>query len=125
VIFALYDRVAVKLGDDERHVYDSGHLMYTEAAEIERVTGMSYAEWQRGLSRYSIIAVAALLHILRLRDGQASDFAGMTFNAADLDVVPLNADGAEMTAAEVAADVAERSAEARAEAGASQLAGAG
>jgi hypothetical protein len=111
VIFSLFSRVAVKLGD-ETHIFDRARLMYSEVAEIEKVTGLSYGEWERELARYSITAVAALLHILRKRDGKASDFASMQFNAADLDVVPLKDDDTEMTPADIAADLARRQAEA-------------
>jgi hypothetical protein len=108
LIFNLYSRVLVKLGADESHVFDRGRLMFTEVAEIERVTGQSYAEWAEQLGKYSITAVAALLHILRKRDGQPSDFGSLQFNVADLDVVPLHDDGSEFTPAEVAADLTER-----------------
>jgi len=108
LIFSLYGRVKVKLGDDESYVYDRKRLMYTETDEIERITGWSYGEWAEQLSRYSIKAVAALLFVLRKRDGQSGDFATMQFNAAELDVVPLHEDDSEFTAEEVAADFRRR-----------------
>jgi hypothetical protein len=108
LIFSLYGRVKVKLGDDESYIYDRKRLMYTESDEIERITGWSYGEWAEQLSRYSIKAVAALLHILRKREGRPSDFATMQFNAAELDVVPLHEDDTEFTAEEVAADFRKR-----------------
>ncbi len=114
MIFNLYPRVVVKLGDGERHVFDRAKLMYSEVAEIEKVTNLSYAEWQLQLSRYSIGAVAALLHVLRRRDGMPSDYATMEFNAADLDVVPLHGDDTEFTTEEVTADLEKRKAEAEA-----------
>jgi hypothetical protein len=107
VIFSLYSRVKLKLGDEE-HLFDHGRLMYSEVAEIEKVTGLSYGEWERELGRFSIAAVAALLHVLRKRDNQPSDFATLQFNVADLNVVPLHADDSEFTAEEVAADVLKR-----------------
>ena len=107
VIFALYDRVLVKLGGSESHVYSRDGLMFTEVQEIERVTGLSYAEWHQKLGEYSITAVAALLHVLRKREG-ASDFGSMQFAVADLDVVPLHDDGREYTPEEVAADLKRR-----------------
>lgn len=112
LIFNLYKVVAVKLGD-ERYVFDRASLMYPEVVELEQVTGYSYGEWQSELGRYSIRAVAGLLHILRRRAGVPSDFASMNFAAADLDVVPLHDDDREFTAAEVAEDVTRRAAEAR------------
>ena len=108
MIFNLYPRVLVKVGEDEKHIFDAGRLMYTEVAEIEKCTGVSYGEWRRQLGEYSITAIAALLHVLRKRDGTPSDFATMQFNAAELDVVPLHQDDAEFTAAEVEADLAKR-----------------
>jgi len=108
LIFNLYPRVLVKVGDGERHIFDQRRLMFTEAAEIEKVTGVSYAEWLRQLGDYSITAVAALLHILRKREGTLSDFRSMQFNVADLDVVPLHEDDREFTPEEVAADLAKR-----------------
>lgn len=113
MIFSLYSRLKVKLGDEE-HVFDRGRLMFTEVAEIEKVTGLSYGEWERELARYSITAIGALLHVLRKREGIASDFATMQFNAASLDCVPVHDDGTEFTPAEITADVAKRLADAAA-----------
>jgi hypothetical protein len=112
MIFTLYPRVAVKLGD-ESHVFDRARLMYTEVAEIERVTGLSYPEWLDQLREYRITAVAALLHVLRKREGQPSDFGSLQFNVTDLDVVPLHDDGREFTAQEVADDLKRRIEEAK------------
>jgi hypothetical protein len=117
LIFTLYPRVAVKLGD-ESHVFDRSRLMYTEVAEIEKVTGLSYPEWLDQLGEYRITAVAALLHVLRKREGQPSDFGSLQFNVADLDVIPLHDDGREFTAGEVADDLRKRVEEATKEKGA-------
>lgn len=105
MIFAFFPRVAVKFGPDERHVFDRAKLMFSEVQEIEKVTGLSYAEWEDGLRRYSITAVAALLHVLRKRDGMPSDFGNMNFAAADLDCIPIHDDDREYTGDEVAAEV--------------------
>lgn len=115
MIFGLYPRVAVKLGG-ERYIYDSATLMYAEAAEVERVTGQSYAEWAIDLAAHKITAIAALLHILRRRAGVPSDFAKTDFAAADLDVVPVHDDDRDYTREEVAADIERRMREARADA---------
>jgi hypothetical protein len=111
VIFSLWPRVVIKLGD-ERHVFDRAKLMFTEVQEIEKATGLSYAEWDQQLGRHSITAVAALLHILRIRDGQPSDFKTLQFAVADLDVVPLHDDDTEYTPDEATADLAKRIADA-------------
>jgi len=103
--------VAIKLGG-ERHVFDRARLMFTEVQEIEKATGLSYAEWEQQLGRFSITAVAALLHILRIRDGQPSDFKTLQFAAADLEVTPLHDDDTEYTAEEAAAEVMKRIADA-------------
>ena len=112
MIFNLYPRVLVKLGD-ERYEFDRASLMFSEVVEIEAVTGYSYAEWESDLRRYNIRAVAALLHVLRKRAGVPSDFGAMNFAAADLDTVPLHPDGREFTTAEVEADITRRVEEAR------------
>jgi hypothetical protein len=114
LIFNLYPRVVVKLGD-ESHVFDRSRLMFTEVAEIEKVTGLAWADWLEQLSEYRITAVAALLHILRRRDGQPSDFGSIEFNVADLDVVPLHDDDREFTPEEVADDLKRRVEEAQRE----------
>ena len=111
MIFNLWPRVAIKLGG-ERHVFDRSKLMFTEVQEIEKATGMSYAEWEQQLGRYSITAVAALIHVLRIRDGQPSDFKTMNFAAADLDVIPLHDDDTEYTPEEATAELTKRLAEA-------------
>jgi hypothetical protein len=112
MIFNLWPRVVVKLGADERHVFDRKRLMFAEVQEIERVTKLSFGEWQSELGRYSITAVAALLHVLRRRDGMASDFATMEFAANDLDVVPLHDDDTEYTPEEATAELTKRMQEA-------------
>jgi hypothetical protein len=123
VIFTLYPRVVVKLAG-ESHVFDRARLMYTEVAEIERVTGLSYPEWLDQLGEYRITAVAALLHVLRKREGP-SDYGSLQFNVADLDVVPLHDDGREFTAQEVAADLKRRVEEAQKDDGAGPTRAAG
>jgi hypothetical protein len=112
VIFSFYRRLAVKLGE-ERYEFDRSSLMFTEVVEIENATGLAYGEWQAELGRYSIRAIAGLLHVLRQRAGVPSDFETLNFAADDLDVVPLKDDGTEMTAGEVAEDIARRIGEAR------------
>jgi hypothetical protein len=107
VIFNLWPRVVVKLGE-ERHVFDRSKLMFTDVQEIERVTKLSFGEWQGELGRYSITAVAALIHVLRRRDGMPSDFATMNFAADDLDVIPLHADDSEYTPEEATAELTKR-----------------
>src|SRR5260221_14414051 len=101
MIFNLYPRVLVKVGDSEKHIFDATRLMYTEVAEIEKCTGVSYGEWRRQLGEYSITAIAALLHVLRKRDGAGAGFATVQFNAASLDGIPFPADDREFTAEEV------------------------
>lgn len=108
MIFNLYSRVVLKLGGDEKYVYDAERLMYTEVAEIQKVTDWSYLEWEHRLRRYDIVAIGALLHVLRKRDGQPSDFGSLQFNAAQLDCVPLKDSGEEYTPAELGADLAKR-----------------
>lgn len=107
MIFNLYSRVKVKVGDEE-HIYDATRIMYTEVAEIQKVTGTLYAQWRQDLGDYSITAIAALLHVLRKRQGLPSDFAAMQFNVAELDVIPLHDDDSEFTAAEIEADLKQR-----------------
>lgn len=112
MIFNLYPRVRVKLAD-ESYDFDRSSLMFTEVVEIENATGLSFAEWQSELGRHSIRAVGGLLHVLRKREGVASDFETMNFSAFDLECVPLHDDGTEFTVAEVAADIERRAKEAR------------
>ncbi len=108
MIFSLFSRVVVKVGEGERHIFDRARLMYSEVAEIEKVSGLSYGEWEMELGRYSMKAVAPLLHVLRKRGGKPSDYATLEFNVADLDVVPLRDDDTEMTPQDVAEELARR-----------------
>jgi hypothetical protein len=112
MIFAFYPTVAVKLGD-ERYVFERSSLMFKEIAELEVVSGLSYGEWEQELRRYSIRAVAMLVHVLRKRAGVPSDFETMDFAADDLDCVPLHPDGREFTAQEIADDITKRLEEAK------------
>lgn len=115
MIFSWFSRVVLKLGD-ESHIFDRERIMLNEVMEIEKLTGLSYMEWRIELERFSMKGIAPLLHILRKRDGQASDFATMQFNVAALDVLALRDDDTEMTGAEMLADIERRKAEAEAEA---------
>lgn len=112
MIFSLYDHVRVKLGD-ESYDYDRSSLMFREVVLIEDATGLSFGEWQSELGRYSIRAIAGLLHVLRKRAGVPSDYGSLDFSADDLECVPLHEDGTEFTTAEVAEDVNRRIEEAR------------
>lgn len=123
MIFRLFPRVAVKLGD-ERYIFDRATLMFTEVQEIEKAAGLSYGEWDYELGRHSITAIAALLHVLRQRAGQPSDFKSMNFAAASLDVVPLHDDDREYTPEEIAAELDRRVREAAEGAGPTRAAGA-
>lgn len=108
MIFNWYSRVVVEIGDDESHVFDHDRLMFTEVAEIEKVTGLSYMEWEQQLRKFSITAVAALVHILRKRAKQPSDFGSMQFNVRELNVWPIHADGTKFTQQEIDEDIARR-----------------
>jgi hypothetical protein len=112
LIFRMFTRVAVKLGD-ERHVYDRKTFTFADAQAVEEATGLAYPEWEFQLGRGSVTAYAALLHVLRVRDGQPSDFKALAFNMADLDAVPLHDDDSEYTAQEVAEELERRIREAR------------
>ena len=112
MIFNLYSHVRVKLGD-EAYDFDRSSLMFTEVVDIENATGLAFGEWQAELGRYSIRAVAGLLHVLRKRAGVPSDFETMDFEVGQLDVIPLHDDGTEFTAQEVADDIARRLKEAQ------------
>ncbi len=112
MIFSLYRHVRVKLGD-EAYDFERSSLMFTEVVAIEDATGLSFGEWQSELGRYSIRAVAGLLHVLRKRAGVPSDFETLNFSADDLECVPLHEDGTEFTMAEVTEDIGRRQREAR------------
>ncbi len=112
MIFSLYRHVRVKLGE-EAYDFDRSSLMFKEVVAIEDATGLSFGEWQSELGRYSIRAVAGLLHILRKRAGVPSDFGALDFSADDLECVPLHDDGTEMTMAEVTEDIGRRARDAR------------
>lgn len=112
MIFNHFQRVVVKLGE-ERYEFDQSSLMFTEVVALEDATGLSFGEWRVELGRFSIRAVAGLLHILRKRAGVPSDFETLNFATGDLDVIPLREDGTEMTTmAEMLEDINRRAQEA-------------
>lgn len=119
----MFDRVAVKLGDEAR-VWNRKAFTFADAQRVEDATGMTYPEWEFQLRRGSVTAYAALLHVLRVRDGAPSDFKAMAFNMADLDAVPLHDDDSEYTAEEIGEEVARRVRESQADAGPTPAAGA-
>ena len=107
MIFNLYPRVVIKAGE-ERYEFDRSTLMFREVVEIEKASGWSFGEWQTELGRYSLQAIGALVHMLRKRAGEPSDFAEMNFPVDGFDVIPLHDDGTEFTAQEVADDITRR-----------------
>jgi len=112
LIFNLYPRVVIRAGD-ESYEFDRSTLMYQEVVQIEEASGLSFGEWQTELGRYSLKAVGALIHILRIRAGVPSDFAKMDFPVDGFDVIPLHDDGSEYTREELtpeklAADIAKQ-----------------
>ena len=111
MIFLYFRRVRVKLGD-EAYDFERSSLMFTEVVELETATGLSFGEWQSELGRYSIRAVAGLLHVLRKRAGVPSDFDTLDFGAYTLDCVPLHEDGSEFTRAEMMEDIGRQNKEA-------------
>lgn len=115
MIFSWFSRVAVKVGDSETHIFDQERIMLPEVMEIEKISGLSYMEWKIELNRFSMSAVAPLLHILRKRAGMPSEFATMQLNVADVDVRAVRDDGTEMTPGEMLADIERRKAAAEAE----------
>lgn len=123
MIFSWFTRVVVKVGEDEKHIFDQNRIMLTEVTEIEKVSGLSYMEWKLELNRFAMSAVAPLIHVLRKRANMPSDFATMQLNVADLDVLGLKEDGTEMTPAEMLADIERRKTEAEAAANPTPAAG--
>jgi hypothetical protein len=108
MIFTWYSRFKIKVGEEEEYIFDRTRLMYTEVAEIEKCSGLTYGEWEYALRRYSITALAPLLHVLRKREGVTSDWAVMQFNAAQFDCIPVHDDDSEYTVEELEADLAKR-----------------
>lgn len=57
-------------GADEPRVwdFDPSHMKSSEMMAVERLTGMTWAEWIDACARGSMIAVHALLYVLLKRD---------------------------------------------------------
>lgn len=108
MIFRYFERFLIKVSADEQHVFDMTNLMFSEVQEIEKVSGLSYGEWQRELRRYSAAGLGPLIHVLRKRAGQSSDYLTMQFNMAKMDCVPIREDGTEMTEQDIGDELQRR-----------------
>lgn len=81
----------------EGHTYDyTGKLMLPEAAAIQKATGMTYGEWQTALNKGDVVAVAALLWVLKKRAGEIMPFSQLDFDVNELATTFLREDGTAM-----------------------------
>jgi hypothetical protein len=75
--------------------FDPSKLMSPEAIAIERLTGMTFGEWQDALSRGSMLALQALLYVLLKRETPTLKFDDVQFCNDDVDVELTDEEAAE------------------------------
>jgi hypothetical protein len=88
-------RLKVSIGE-ESHVFDQRKMLNTEAMAIERVTGGTTTEWQEMLARGSVLAMTALVWVIRKRKEPNLQFAKVEFSASDVDMTPVCDEGHEL-----------------------------
>lgn len=66
--------------------YDPSRLGMREGMELERVTGMSFDEIQRGLGTMRPAAVGALIYLLKRRAGEEVDWSTLDFDILSIQV---------------------------------------
>lgn len=85
--------------DPRRWDFQPGKILNTEAKVIEKMTGMSFGEWQDAMIRGSITAMEAYLFVMLKREHPTLRPAELVFCTEDLDV--------EFTDEETVAQIAE------------------
>lgn len=76
-----------KLSVDGRvYEFDQDRLTNVECMAIEKVTGLTFGEWADALQKRSMLAVTALVWVVRKRDEPTLRFSDVEFNVASLDI---------------------------------------
>jgi hypothetical protein len=73
--------------DGKEYGYDPTKLLFSEAAFVQKRTGLKVQEWQAGLAEMDAYALAGLVYILRKRAGEAPDWDDFDFDIASLEFV--------------------------------------
>lgn len=78
--------------DGEIYTFDPNRFGNKELMAIEKATGMTAVQWERGLNEGSMIAATSLIWTLRKRLGQRSADGGgpLTFDEVEFDAVTLD-----------------------------------
>lgn len=71
--------------DGVDYEYD-GRLTFKEGLEIERITGHTIAEWERGLSGGSLLDLGAMVFIVRKRTNPDLRFSDLDFTLSEFDI---------------------------------------
>jgi hypothetical protein len=77
----------------EYFAFDPQHKPMAEMLALEEATGLSYGEWESGMTRMSARALAALVWLLWKRDGREVPFADIVSGDLNLAEVTFEADG--------------------------------
>lgn len=81
----------LRLGDDE-YEFDQTQLMLSETRLVKQWTGLSPAQWERGLSDMDPDCVAALVCLLKRRAGEDIDFETLDFDYAQFEILDDDTD---------------------------------
>ena len=73
--------------DGTTYEYDAERLLFSEAAFVQKKTGLKLQEWQKGLAEMDAYAVAGLVYILKKRAGEQPDWDSLDFDIAGLEFV--------------------------------------
>lgn len=73
--------------DGREYEYDPNRLLFSEAAFVQKKTGMKIQEWQQGLADMDAFALAGVVYIVRKRAGETPDWDTLDFDIASLEFV--------------------------------------
>lgn len=82
---------------DQQYDFDKSKLMLSEARLVKEWTGLSPAQWEKGLSQMDPDCVAALVGLLKRRAGEEVDFDTLDFDFGAFGFVEEPADQDEQT----------------------------
>jgi hypothetical protein len=72
--------------DGKTYDYDQDRMTNIEAMAIEKVTGLTFAEWAEALTNGSMLATTALVWVVQKRDEPTIKFSEVEFELARLEL---------------------------------------
>ena len=92
--------------DGKSYEYDNATFKVSEGILLEQLTGMTFMQWQEGLTEMRPLALKGLVYLARVRAAEPTDWLTLDFDMAALDfkdddevpAVPLKAEPVSVSA---------------------------